>query len=119
MHQKALRAAPAMKFPSTRDHEPANQPQQAGVEWRPLQEAYGKLQDAIQRYAVDSLERAVGIEPTFEAWKASVLPLYDARADHQPDYTSLLQNSGRNEILGCFTTSCGRRRKTQGVLNVE
>jgi hypothetical protein len=42
MHQKALRAAPAMKFPSTRDHEPANQPQQAGVEWR-LQEPDGEV----------------------------------------------------------------------------
>jgi hypothetical protein len=40
------------------------------------------------------LERAVGIEPTFEAWKASVLPLYDARSDHQPDYTDLPQNPG-------------------------
>jgi hypothetical protein len=27
-----------------------------------------------------SLERAVGIEPTSEAWKAPVLPLYDARS---------------------------------------
>jgi hypothetical protein len=49
MHQEALRAAPAMKFLSTRDHETANQPQQAGVDWRPLREAYGELQDAIQR----------------------------------------------------------------------
>ena len=64
------------------------------MELRRLQEAYGEVQDAIQRRAVDSLERAVGIEPTFEAWKASVLPLYDARSDHQPDYTGLLQNSG-------------------------
>jgi hypothetical protein len=25
------------------------------------------------------LERAMGIEPTSEAWEASILPLYDAR----------------------------------------
>jgi hypothetical protein len=67
---------------------------QAGVELRRLQEAYGEVQDATQRQALDLLERAVGIEPTSEAWKASVLPLYDARSDHQPDYTGLLQNSG-------------------------
>jgi hypothetical protein len=89
------------------------------VELRRLREAYGEVQDAIQRQAVDSLERAVGIEPTFEAWKASVLPLYDARSDHQLDYTDLLQNSGRNEILNYFTTSCGHGRKTQRTLNVE
>jgi hypothetical protein len=27
-----------------------------------------------------SLERAMGIEPTSEAWEASILPLYDARS---------------------------------------
>ena len=26
-----------------------------------------------------NLERAMGIEPTSEAWEASILPLYDAR----------------------------------------
>ena len=26
------------------------------------------------------LERAMGIEPTSEAWEASILPLYDARS---------------------------------------
>jgi hypothetical protein len=25
------------------------------------------------------MERAMGIEPTSEAWEASILPLYDAR----------------------------------------
>jgi len=45
--------------------------------------------------------------------------LYDARSDHQLDYTDLLQNSGRNEILNYFTTSCGHGRKTQRTLNVE
>jgi hypothetical protein len=34
------------------------------------------------------LERAMGIEPTSEAWEASILPLYDARSrSKQPDYT--------------------------------
>jgi hypothetical protein len=28
----------------------------------------------------DLLERAMGIEPTSEAWEASILPLYDARS---------------------------------------
>jgi hypothetical protein len=27
-----------------------------------------------------NLERAMGIEPTSEAWEASILPLYDARS---------------------------------------
>ena len=27
-----------------------------------------------------ALERAMGIEPTSEAWEASILPLYDARS---------------------------------------
>jgi hypothetical protein len=27
------------------------------------------------------MERAMGIEPTSEAWEASILPLYDARSD--------------------------------------
>ena len=53
-----------------------------------------KSNSPTQQSAVHLLERAVGIEPTFEAWKASVLPLYDARSDHQRDYTGMLQNSG-------------------------
>ena len=28
----------------------------------------------------EELERAMGIEPTSEAWEASILPLYDARS---------------------------------------
>ena len=28
----------------------------------------------------DFMERAMGIEPTSEAWEASILPLYDARS---------------------------------------
>ena len=34
------------------------------------------------------MERAMGIEPTSEAWEASILPLYDARSLlHCTDYT--------------------------------
>jgi hypothetical protein len=34
------------------------------------------------------MERAMGIEPTSEAWEASILPLYDARSFRQlADYT--------------------------------
>jgi hypothetical protein len=36
------------------------------------------------------MERAMGIEPTSEAWEASILPLYDARSvDAETDYTQL------------------------------
>jgi hypothetical protein len=36
------------------------------------------------------MERAMGIEPTSEAWEASILPLYDARsALYFADYTQL------------------------------
>ena len=34
----------------------------------------------------ECMERVMGIEPTSEAWKASVLQLYDARASHKRDY---------------------------------
>src|SRR5215471_7708913 len=34
------------------------------------------------------MERAMGIEPTSEAWEASILPLYDARSIcYSPHYT--------------------------------
>jgi hypothetical protein len=32
------------------------------------------------RNGLQILERAMGIEPTSEAWEASILPLYDARS---------------------------------------
>ena len=44
---------------------------------RQRQIAFGLLESYVF-----SLERAVGIEPTSEAWKASILPLYDARPLH-------------------------------------
>jgi hypothetical protein len=31
------------------------------------------------------MERAMGIEPTSEAWEASILPLYDARSGPNPN----------------------------------
>ena len=35
------------------------------------------------------MERAMGIEPTSEAWEASILPLYDARSRVDPaDYNT-------------------------------
>ena len=37
----------------------------------------------------DLLERAMGIEPTSEAWEASILPLYDARSLLNKSYHSL------------------------------
>ena len=36
-----------------------------------------------QREFCGFLERAMGIEPTSEAWEASILPLYDARSGLQ------------------------------------
>jgi hypothetical protein len=36
------------------------------------------------------MERAMGIEPTSEAWEASILPLYDARSlPERSDYIQL------------------------------
>src|SRR5438445_845307 len=32
------------------------------------------------RKCLEIMERAMGIEPTSEAWEASILPLYDARS---------------------------------------
>ena len=34
----------------------------------------------IALWQMGSMERAMGIEPTSEAWEASILPLYDARS---------------------------------------
>ena len=34
---------------------------------------------STRSFGPESLERAMGIEPTSEAWEASILPLYDAR----------------------------------------
>jgi hypothetical protein len=51
--------------------------------------------------AIESLrfmERAMGIEPTSEAWEASILPLYDARSLLQLiDYTQLSDCEYRSE----------------------
>jgi hypothetical protein len=43
----------------------------------------------------EKLERAMGIEPTSEAWEASILPLYDARS----------------RLLNRIIHNCNRRRK--------
>jgi hypothetical protein len=53
------------------------------------------------------MERAMGIEPTSEAWEASILPLYDARSiryfviilKNVPNRTdALLRFSGRYSL---------------------
>jgi hypothetical protein len=36
--------------------------------------------NSINHLPLVGLERAMGIEPTSEAWEASILPLYDARS---------------------------------------
>jgi hypothetical protein len=52
-----------------------------------------------------SLERAMGIEPTSEAWEASILPLYDARFNvQQPDYTQ------QKDVAYRAGTSCSRTK---------
>ncbi len=38
------------------------------------------LRSARATESTSFLERAMGIEPTSEAWEASILPLYDARS---------------------------------------
>jgi hypothetical protein len=68
--------------------------------------SYAHLDDcgcggASQQRTLKLLERAVGIEPTSEAWKASVLPLYDARSNYQHDYTDVRQNSGQDYEVAC------------------
>ena len=43
----------------------------------------GDFQELLGVEAIKSsgvMERAMGIEPTSEAWEASILPLYDARS---------------------------------------
>src|SRR5262244_2010227 len=60
---------------------------------------------------IEILERAMGIEPTSEAWEASILPLYDARSSPQDsDYTQLSDSPYK------MTTSlphfCGFARET-------
>ena len=41
--------------------------------------------DVAGGWVRESLERAMGIEPTSEAWEASILPLYDARSGSNPN----------------------------------
>src|SRR3984957_19980739 len=42
--------------------------------------ALENMENAAVAYLELNLERAMGIEPTSEAWEASILPLYDARS---------------------------------------
>ena len=49
------------------------------------------------------MERAMGIEPTSEAWEASILPLYDARSfPERADYTQRSGCTYRPAILATF-----------------
>jgi hypothetical protein len=41
----------------------------------------------------------MGIEPTSEAWEASILPLYDARSSLAVDYTQLRDFQYRQPLL--------------------
>jgi hypothetical protein len=42
---------------------------------------------------IDILERAMGIEPTAQAWEAWVLPLYDARSGLEAAFYALWRSS--------------------------
>ena len=56
------------------------------------------------------MERAMGIEPTSEAWEASILPLYDARsALYFADYTQLSDCSYIPASFHIFQFSARRR----------
>ena len=44
----------------------------------------GEQGQSNQQEFCENLERAMGIEPTSEAWEASILPLYDARSLRLP-----------------------------------
>ena len=52
----------------------------------------------------------MGIEPTSEAWEASILPLYDARSFlFRVDYTQLSNCSHRLAIFHIFQFPTGKR----------
>jgi hypothetical protein len=56
------------------------------------------------------MERAMGIEPTSEAWEASILPLYDARFMHYASKTLVgSQGSYKCELMA------GRPRSAIGI----
>src|SRR5208337_4521084 len=46
-----------------------------------------------------ALERAMGIEPTSEAWEASILPLYDARSFSKLAEENPARKLGLREML--------------------
>jgi hypothetical protein len=51
--------------------------------WNKTLSLWGDFQQHPGVKAIESsgfMERAMGIEPTSEAWEASILPLYDARS---------------------------------------
>ena len=50
----------------------------------------------------------MGIEPTSEAWEASILPLYDARSSLAVDYTQLRDSQYRLATVahGCPALVC-------------
>src|ERR1700731_3844330 len=59
------------------------------------------------------LERAMGIEPTSEAWEASILPLYDARSFPQrADYTQPTDSPYRPAIFDILQCPAGKRART-------
>ena len=62
------------------------------------------------------LERAVGIEPTFEAWKAPVLPLYDARSRYPPQlYRLAIHRSVKRRAISIITEWAERREAASGL----
>ena len=50
------------------------------------------------------MERAMGIEPTSEAWEASILPLYDARSHNN---VAKAETSRKRLVQGGFICDGG------------
>ena len=53
------------------------------------------------------LERAMGIEPTSEAWEASILPLYDARSSNNVAKARSGRKGGVTKLLSAGTRAKG------------
>ena len=58
------------------------------------------------RRSVFVLERVKGIEPSFSAWEANVLPLNDTRNDSYPVYSSMAVELEQIQSL-CNPLICG------------
>src|SRR5258708_4482456 len=70
------------------------------------------------------MERAMGIEPTSEAWEASILPLYDARSaalnsTQNCDAGTSASLTKREEAVGRAALRIARRESAQCSASLE